>query len=78
MVTKRSVLETQNLAVNPKSQPKPNFEKYQFLVKYISRQNLSKEKNLFWGHFCPNRIFHKHRLNKTVVGPYHLNLKITE
>ena len=42
MLTKSSVLETQNLVVNPKSQPKSNFEKYQFLVKYVSKQNLSK------------------------------------
>ena len=39
-VTKSSVVEIQNLVVNPKSRPvKLNSEQYQFLLKYVSSKN---------------------------------------
>ena len=40
MITKSSILEIQNLIVNPKSLTvKSNSEQYQFLFKYISSKN---------------------------------------
>ena len=40
IVTKSSVMEIQNLVVNPKSEPvKSNSKQYQFLFKYISSKN---------------------------------------
>ena len=40
IVTKSSVMEIQNLVVNPKSEPvKSNFKQYQLLFKYISSKN---------------------------------------
>ena len=40
IVTKSSVMEIQNLVVNPKSEPvKSNSKQYQFLFKYVSSKN---------------------------------------
>ena len=40
IVTKCSVMETQNLVANPKSEPvKSNSKQYQFLSKYIASKN---------------------------------------
>ena len=40
IVTKSSVMEIQNLVVNPKSEPvKSNSKQYQFLFKYVSSEN---------------------------------------
>ena len=40
MITNVSIVEIQNLVVNPKSQSiKSNSEQYQFLFKYVSSKN---------------------------------------
>ena len=63
MITKSSITEIQNLIVNPKSQlVNSNSEQYHFLFKSLSEideKNQIKEKSLFWGYFCPKRIFLK-------------------
>ena len=64
MITKNSIMEIQNLVVNPKSWPiKSNCEQYPFSFQYIPSknqwQNFSKEKTLFWSHFCAKGIFPK-------------------
>ena len=44
MVTKSSVMELQNLVVNPKSRHvKLNSKQYQFLFKYVSSKNRYKK-----------------------------------
>ena len=59
VITKSSVVEIQNLNVNPRSQPvKSNSEQYQLLFKYTSSkiqyQKFSKKrKRTFWGSFLP-------------------------
>ena len=76
VIAKSSIVEIQNLTVNPKSWPiKSNSEQYKFLFKYISSkyqsQNFSKkkkEKTLFWGHFWPKGIVPKNSSNVQLQG----------
>ena len=59
VITKSSVVEIQNLNVNPRSQPvKSNSEQYQLLFKYTSskiqyQKFKKKRKRTFWGSFLP-------------------------
>ena len=75
MITKNSVVEIQNLLMNPKSRPvKSNSEQYQFLFKYISGKINDKIfQNLPKGNFSQ-----KFWLSTTVVVTQHLEVKITE
>ena len=62
MITKSSILEIQNLIVNPKSIPvKSNTEQYKFLFKYVSSKKTMtkffKIKNPILGSFLPKEIF---------------------
>ena len=65
VITKCSVVDIQNLTVNPISgHIKSNSEQYQFLFKYVSSKNQwlnfqNEEKTLVWGHFCTKGIFPK-------------------
>ena len=66
IVTKSSVMETQNLVVHPKSEPvKSKSKQYQFLFKSVlsknQLQNLQNENKLnhFFGRFSTKAIFLK-------------------
>ena len=85
MITKTSIVEIQNLVVNPKSRPvMSNSEQYKFLFKYTFNKKLmtkifqNKEKTLFWGHFCPKIIFPKNSGLVQLQAPQYLNVKDTE
>ena len=53
MITNSSIMEIQNLNVNPKSLPKSNPEQYQFSFKYISstKYKYISSKNQWFKHF---------------------------
>ena len=64
MITKSSIVEIQNLFVDPKSwHVKSNSEQYFYLSTFPAKINGKifqiKEKTLFWGHFCTKGNFPK-------------------